>query len=65
MPALRCEPRRNRTFDQRVKSPLLYQLSYGPLCFEAENLARGAPEFQVSLEGALRPAEIRAARMVR
>ena len=24
------EPSRIRTYDQRVKSPLLYQLSYGP-----------------------------------
>src|SRR5262249_7652299 len=24
------EPRRNRTFNKRIKSPLLYQLSYGP-----------------------------------
>ena len=24
------EPRRNRTFNLRIKSPLLYQLSYGP-----------------------------------
>jgi hypothetical protein len=28
--ARESEPGRNRTFDQRLKRPLLYQLSYGP-----------------------------------
>ena len=27
---LGSEPRRSRTFNKRIKSPLLYQLSYGP-----------------------------------
>ena len=30
------EPGRNRTFDLRLKRPLLYRLSYGPI-FKAEN----------------------------
>src|SRR2546423_14041872 len=35
------EPSRDRTCDQRIKSPLLYQLSYGPMGAQAYRIGRG------------------------
>ena len=37
---LSSEPSRNRTYNLRIKSPLLYQLSYGPIVLPAPLRAR-------------------------
>ena len=52
------EPRRNRTFNLRIKSPLLCQLSYGPVLLCAPGVAR-TPDLRIR-SPTLYPTELRA-----